>query len=180
LAGIHLLDPQSGEYNRPFLTDEMVLISGYGRRQGIVFRRGDSRFEGKTIDELAPMLASDRSCLMVNRNQGSGTRILIDRLLAGARPSGYAIQCSNHNAVAAAVAQCRADWGIAIESVARSNDLGLLPYMDEQYDFVTTKSRLERPAVKAFAELLTDEATRRHLTQLGCRVPPQDPLNRRQ
>ena len=56
---------------------------------------------------------------MVNRNQGSGTRILIDRLLAGARPRGYAVQASNHNAVAAAVAQGRADWGLAIESVAR-------------------------------------------------------------
>jgi len=180
LAGIHLLDSQSGEYNRPFLTDEMVLLSGYGRCQGIVYRRGDPRFEGKTIDEFAAMLASDRSCLMVNRNQGSGTRILIDRLLAGARPSGYAIQASNHNAVSAAVAQGRADWGIAIESVALSNDLGFLPYRDEQYDFVTTKSRLERPAVKAFAELLTDEAMRRHLTQLGFGVLPQNPLNRRQ
>lgn len=180
LAGIHLFDSQSGEYNRPFLTDEMVLLRGYGRCQGIVYRRDDPRFEGKTIDELAPMLSCDKSCLMVNRNQGSGTRILIDGLLAGARPSGYAIQASNHNAVAAAVAQSRADWGVAIESVARSNDLGFLPYKDEQYDFVTTKSHLERPAVKAFAELLTDEPTRRHLTQLGFRVLPQDPLDRRQ
>lgn len=180
LAGIHLLDSQSGEYNRPFLTDEMVLIRGYGRCQGIVYRRGDPRFERKAIDELTPMLMTDSSCLMVNRNQGSGTRILIDRLLAGARPSGYAIQASNHNAVAAAVVQSRADWGVAIESVARSNNLGFLSYRDEQYDFVTTKSRLERPAVKAFAELLTDEATRRHLTQLGFCVPPQEPLERRQ
>ena len=52
LAGIHLLDSQTGEYNRPFLTDEMVLLPGYGRCQGIVFRRGDSRFEGRTIDEI--------------------------------------------------------------------------------------------------------------------------------
>ena len=90
---------------------------------------------------------------MVNRNQGSGTRILIDRLLAGARPRGYAVQASNHNAVAAAVAQGRADWGLAIESVARSNDLGFLPYQDEQYDFVIPKARRERPAVKAFVEV---------------------------
>ncbi len=180
LAGIHLFDPQSGEYNRPFLTGEMVLIRGYGRSQGIVYRRGDLRFEQKTIDEIAPMLTVDSSCLMVNRNHGSGTRILIDGLLAGARPNGYAIQASNHNAVAAAVAQGRADWGLAIQSVARSNDLGFLPYKDEQYDIVTTKSRLGRPAVKAFLELLTDEATRWHLAQLGFCVPPQDPLDRRQ
>src|SRR5262245_36686112 len=47
LAGIHLLDPQTGEYNRPFLTDEILLVKGYGRCQGIAFRRGDSRFEGR-------------------------------------------------------------------------------------------------------------------------------------
>ena len=51
---------------------------------------------------------------MVNRNPGSGTRILIDRLLGGARPAGYAVQPKSHNAVAAAVAQGRADWGVAI------------------------------------------------------------------
>lgn len=180
LAGIHLFDSQSGEYNEPFLTAEMVLLRGYGRCQGIVYRRGDPRFDRKTINELVPMLLSDTTCVMVNRNQGSGTRILIDRLLAGARPSGYAIQASNHNAVAAAVAQGRADWGVAIESVAHSNDLGFLPYKDEQFDFVTTKWRLERPPVKAFVELLIDEATRRHLSQLGFRIPSQDPPDRRQ
>ena len=98
---------------------------------------------------------------MVNRNQGSGTRILIDRLLAGARPRGYAVQATNHNAVAAAVAQGRADWGLAIESVASANDLGFLPYKDEHYDFVIPKARQERPAVKAFVELLAEQSTRR-------------------
>ena len=107
-------------------------------------------------------------CMMVNRNQGSGTRILIDQLLAGARPSGYAIQPTTHNAVAAAVAQGRADWGLAIESVARANDLGFLPYKDERYDIVIPKSRRERPAVKAFVELLAERSTREHLAQLGC------------
>jgi putative molybdopterin biosynthesis protein len=167
LAGIHLMDPQTGEYNRPFLTDEMVLVEGYGRCQGIVYRRGDERFEGKSIDKLMPTLTNDASCVMVNRNQGSGTRILIDRLLAGARPSGYGVQPSNHNAVAAAVAQGRADWGLAIESVARANDLGFLPYQDERYDFVVPKSRRERPAVKAFVELLGEESTKQQLVKLG-------------
>ncbi|MEX0611780.1 MAG: substrate-binding domain-containing protein [Pirellulales bacterium] len=167
LAGVHLMDPQTGEYNRPFLTDDMVLLEGYGRRQGIVYRRGDTRFEGRSIDELMPTLIGDNHCVMVNRNQGSGTRILIDRLLAGARPSGYAIQPSNHNAVAAAVAQGRADWGLAIESVARANDLGFLPYKDERYDFVIPKARRERPAVRAFVELLAERPTREHLDRLG-------------
>jgi putative molybdopterin biosynthesis protein len=167
LAGIHLLDPKTGEYNRPFLSDDLRLVEGYGRRQGIVYRRGDVRFEGQTIAEIIEIVKSDVHCAMVNRNQGSGTRILIDQLLAGAKPSGYAIQASNHNAVAAAVAQGRADWGMAIASVAESNELGFIPYKDEQYDFVVPRSRLERAAVRAFIELLSDDATRRRLTDLG-------------
>ena len=57
---------------------------------------------------------------MVNRNQGSGTRALIDRLLEGARPAGYAVQPRNHNAVAAAVSQGRADWGVTLDTIARN------------------------------------------------------------
>ena len=61
---------------------------------------------------------------MVNRNAGAGTRVLIDQLLAGARPPGYSNQPRSHNAVAAAVAQGRADWGVAIVRVARLYGLG--------------------------------------------------------
>ncbi|MEX2172384.1 MAG: molybdopterin biosynthesis protein [Pirellulales bacterium] len=170
IAGVHLLDPQTGQYNRPFLSKELELVEGYGRVQGIVFRRGDARFQNRSMEEIIVTVASDLSCVMVNRNQGSGTRILIDRLLAGARPSGYAVQASNHNAVAAAVAQGRADWGLAIESVARANDLGFFPYQDEQYDFVVSVARRKRAAVKAFVELLGEEATRRRLGELGFQI----------
>ena len=104
---------------------------------------------------------------MINRNQGSGTRILIDELLSGARPRGYAVQATTHNAVAAAVAQGRADWGLAIESVAHANNLGFLPYKDEQYDFAIPNSRRDRPAVQAFVELLADQSTKYQLSQLG-------------
>ncbi len=64
---------------------------------------------------------------MINRNAGSGTRILIDRLLQGDRPAGYANQAKTHNAVAAAIVQERADWGVAIVTVARQYGLGFLP-----------------------------------------------------
>ena len=50
VAGVHLLDPQTGEYNRPFLTPELDLVPGYGRLQGIVFRHGDPRFEDRTAE----------------------------------------------------------------------------------------------------------------------------------
>ena len=62
IAGIHLLDAQSGEYNRPFLTPALDLIPGYGRLQGIVFRKGDARFEGRTAAEaIAAPLATRRA-----------------------------------------------------------------------------------------------------------------------
>lgn len=167
LAGIHLFDPASGAYNRPFLSDDVELIAGYGRRQGVVFRRDDARFVGRTPGEIVAAAIDDPNCAMVNRNQGSGTRILLDRLLGGARPAGYAVQPSNHHAVAAAVAQGRADWGLAIESVARARGLGFAPYQEERYDFVVPKARKDRPAVQAFAALLGEPAARRKLREMG-------------
>lgn len=152
LAGIHLLDVATGIYNRPFLTDDVVLIPGYGRMQGLVYRRGDARFEDRSMEEAIAAVGDDPACRMVNRNQGSGTRILIDRLLQRRRPAGYAIQARNHNAVVAAIAQGRADWGVAIAAVA--GDLGFLPIAWEQYDFVVPKRRLDRPAVTRFRKLL--------------------------
>src|SRR5215212_8030090 len=89
LAPIHLLDPQTGTYNAAFLSEGLELVGGWRRMQGVVFRPGGTRFEGRdTADAVARALA-DPTCLVVNRNQGAGTRILLDRLLAGARPGGY-------------------------------------------------------------------------------------------
>jgi putative molybdopterin biosynthesis protein len=169
IAGVHLLDPATGEYNRPFLTRQLELIPGYGRLQGIVFRKGDARFEGRTPDEAIKAAIADPSCVMVNRNQGSGTRALIDRLLNGVKPHGYAVQPRTHNAVAAAVVQQRADWGMTLDTIARTAGLGFIPVQNEQYDFVTPKVRAEREAVKAFRTLLDSTATRDALTRLGMR-----------
>ena len=124
---MHLMDPESGEYNRPFLTPALELVPGYRRLQGIVYRKGDARFEGHSAEEAIAMATAAPECLMVNRNAGSGTRILTDRLLNGAKPPGYWSQPKSHNAVAVAVAQKRADWGMAIESVARQYGLGFIP-----------------------------------------------------
>lgn len=185
IAGIHLLDPDTGTYNSPFLTEtgrpvSIDLIDGYGRSQGILFRRGDARFEGRTLEDIVATISNCDSksddvpnavaeCVMVNRNQGSGTRILIDRLLNGARPPGYAVQPTNHNAVAAAIAQHRADWGLAIASVAHANGLGFLSYQEEQYDFLIPKSRRPNPAVLEFIALLNEAATTERLISLGFR-----------
>jgi putative molybdopterin biosynthesis protein len=167
LAGIHLLDPETGEYNRPFVTPALDLIPGYGRLQGIVFRPGDTRFEGRTVAAAIASALDDPSCVMVNRNQGSGTRALIDRLLAGAKPSGYAVQPRNHNAVAAAIVQHRADWGVTLDTIARTAGLGYIPVQHEQYDFVVPKARAERAAVRAFRDALAQPAIREALVRLG-------------
>jgi molybdopterin molybdotransferase/putative molybdopterin biosynthesis protein len=167
LAGIHLLDTKTNEYNRPFLTAGLELITGYGRQQGIVFRRGDARFEGRSAGAAMANALDDPASIMINRNQGSGTRALIDRLLRGARPHGYAVQPRNHNAVAAAVVQGRADWGVTLDHIARSAGLGFLPVQAEQYDFVVPRSRGNRPGVRAFRELLQKASTRADLARLG-------------
>jgi len=105
--------------------------------------------------------------LMVNRNAGSGTRVLIDSLLGGTRPPGYANQPRSHNAVAAAVAQNRADWGVAIAPVARMYGLCFLPIAPEDYDFLLRQERRERAAVRAFLEVLRDKTTQQRIRALG-------------
>ncbi len=169
VAGIHLLDEETGEYNRPFLTNEQELLTGYRRMQGIVFRPGDARFDAKSVHEAVNAALSDPECRMVNRNAGSGTRILIDRLLDGAQPAGYWVQAKSHNAVATAVGQGRADWGLAIETVARQYGLAFIPYKEEHYDFVVPKSRMNRPAVQLFHQLLGEATIRERLKELGFR-----------
>ncbi|MBR1219529.1 molybdopterin biosynthesis protein [Bradyrhizobium sp. U87765 SZCCT0131] len=167
LAPIHLLDEASDSYNTPFLADGLVLVPGWRRMQGVVFRPGDARFEGRTPQAAVASALTDPACLMVNRNQGAGTRILIDRLLGGVRPDGYFNQPRSHNAVAAAVAQHRADWGVTIAPVAKAAGLGFLPLAEEHYDFALVEARRDRPAVQAFLAALAAEPTRQALRDAG-------------
>ena len=167
IAGVHLLDPATGTYNRHLLMEGLTPIPGYGRMQGLVFRPGDARFEGRSLQQSLDAALADASCVMVNRNTGSGTRILVDKLLGAARPAGYGIQTRSHNAVAAAVAQNRADWGIAIDTVARQYGLGFIPLQEERYDFIVPVARSERPAVRAFQAMLADETVRDRLRAAG-------------
>jgi putative molybdopterin biosynthesis protein len=160
VAPIHLLDPQSGVYNEPFLEPGMELLRGYGRQQGVVTRPDETR-------ETAELLA-DPGLRMVNRNRGSGTRVLIDELLGERRPAGHPYEPRSHFAVAAAVAQRRADWGVTIETVAREKGLRFRPLRAERYDFVVPAGRGERPAVRALRRLLAPGgAARSRLVALG-------------
>jgi molybdopterin molybdotransferase/putative molybdopterin biosynthesis protein len=170
LAGIHLLDPISGRYNLPFLPPRVRLLSGYGRMQVIAHREGDLRFLGFKVEEAIANAIDDPECLMVNRNRGSGTRVLIDELLGGRRPPGYAVEPRSHNAVAAAVAQGRADWGVAIDTVVARYNLRSIPVRAERYDFAVPESRWDRPAVVAFREILEDPMNRRQLSDFGFRI----------
>jgi molybdopterin molybdotransferase/putative molybdopterin biosynthesis protein len=169
LAPVHLVDPASGIYNAHLLRPGLALVKGWQRMQGFLHRPGDARFAGGSAEAAIKAALADPECLMVNRNAGAGTRGLIDRLLDGARPPGYSNQPRSHNAVAAAVAQGRADWGIAIESVARLYDLAFLAIAPEDYDFLLVEKRAERPAVKAFLAALRDQFVREEIRALGMR-----------
>lgn len=175
IAGVHLYSAQEGEYNRPFLTPGVGLLHGYQRQQCFVFRSGDPRFEGANLSQAIECAITDRLCQMINRNPGSGTRILIDELLsrctdASAIP-GYRTQPKSHNAVATAVSQGRADWGVTIESVAREYQLATIPIRTEHYDFLVPEARQSSPAVMQFASLLNDPKIIAQLVDQGLLLP---------
>ena len=173
IAGVHLYDPVRLEYNRSFLTPGLTLIEGYARQQCLVFRPGDVRFEGQSLEDAIRQATSDPACCMINRNPGSGTRILIDELLAGsptpANIPGYRVQTKSHNAVAAAVSQGRADWGIAIESVARQYGLGMIPVRVERYDFIVPEAKRSSAVVQEFEAILNSPEVVTRLAELGLR-----------
>jgi putative molybdopterin biosynthesis protein len=171
IAGVHLMNPATDEYNRHLLTETLDLITGYRRRQGVVFRQGDDRFEGRSASDAVSAAIVETGCTMINRNPGSGTRVLIDRLLGNVRPAGYNVQTKSHNAVATAVVQGRADWGVAIDTVASSYGLGFLPIQDEHYDFIIPKSRLNRVPVLEFRKLLGEPAVQASLAKMGFSIP---------
>ncbi|HZR71817.1 molybdopterin biosynthesis protein [Bradyrhizobium sp.] len=169
LAPIHLFDDKTETYNTPFLSEGLELVPGWRRMQGIVFKKDDKRFEGLSAEHAVRAAVADPAIIMVNRNQGAGTRILIDRLLGGARPDGYWNQPRSHNAVAAAVTQGRADWGMTIAPVARASNLGFIPFAEEHYDFALVAARKNRPAVRAFLDALASDDARAALDKAGFR-----------
>jgi putative molybdopterin biosynthesis protein len=183
VAGVHLLDPDSGVYNRAArerLGPDGVLIKGYVRRQGIYYRKDDFPTGPPTLGNLA----GDAGLRMLNRTRGAGTRVLLDLLLEelarerGVSPeelrtgiAGYEVETRSHNAVAAAVASGRADWGLGIEAVAAAYDLGFAPLRDEEYDFLSLRDRLQREPVRAFLEVLRSPGFREALARMPGFVP---------
>jgi putative molybdopterin biosynthesis protein len=123
--------------------------------------------------------------VLINRNRGSGTRILFDMCLRTCAQSqsisfdklteslrGYDTEARSHNAVAASIALRKADWGLAIDTVAHDYHLAFTFMQDEHYDFVIPVDKLTQPALQRFLELLRRDSVRAGLTRLGFQVPP--------
>lgn len=137
LACIHLFDSKSGEYNTPFLQPGELLLPGYDRIQGLVYKKNDSRFSANsTLEEFLAIVKGRPELLLANRNGGSGTRFLLDSFLSGFRPNGYFNELKSHHAVAQSIVQGRADWGMAVEWFADNAGLAFIPVKAEQFDFV--------------------------------------------
>lgn len=171
LAGIHLLDEATGSYNesaiKQYLSNEdIVLIKGVGRIQGFMYRK-DSKYQ---FDKLEDLL--NRNIVFVNRQKGSGTRILLDYLLrkSGLEPmkiQGYEQEEYTHIAVATQVQTGNADVGLGVYSAASAAKLEFSPIKEERYDFITHRKNLELSSVKAFVNILQSIEFRERLLELG-------------
>mgnify|MGYP001046541404 CR=1 FL=1 len=166
IAGVHLREEKTREYNTPFIASfglekSAVLIRGYNREQGLIVRHGNPN-NIRGLEDL-----TREGVRFINRNRGSGTRLLIDRHLAELAKSqgtnldtlskkidGYSYEAKSHSAVAAAIKNQRADVGFGIKTVAAISGLDFIKLDDEKYDFLVTKARLGKASVKAFTELI--------------------------
>jgi molybdate-binding protein/predicted nucleic acid-binding protein len=170
LAGAHLLDEETGDYNvahiQRLLTPgglRVVLFGFVTRTQGLLIRRNNP----KGIGGLADLVRNDVT--FVNRQRGAGTRVLLDHHLAhaglaGADIAGYEREESSHLGVATAVASGRADCGLGIQASAQGQDLDFVPLFVERYDLVVPTEHVEGRLLAPFLAML--------------RRPPDDFLRR--
>lgn len=166
LAGIHLLDENSGDYNTPFikrfdLENKIILVRGYVREQGFMTRKDSTKKVNNFSDLLNPEIS------FINRNRGSGTRILIDMCLGYVakkknkplqelvkKINGYDLEAKSHSAVASAVSQGKVDVGFGIRTVAEQNGLDFGSHSFERFDFAINKNRLNKESIQVFLEIL--------------------------
>jgi putative molybdopterin biosynthesis protein len=178
VAGTHLLDEETGEYNRPYVArlfppGEVALVHLAKRTQGLILPAGNPL----GIRDLADVMeigrgAPGRRPRFVNRQRGSGTRMLLDHQLrlSGREPSeidGYDRELYTHLAVAAAVASGGADVGLGIQAAARVLELDFVPIVDEQYDLAIRADAYDLPAVRALLALVAGARFRTAARQLG-------------
>ncbi|MEM0101212.1 MAG: substrate-binding domain-containing protein, partial [Candidatus Methanomethyliaceae archaeon] len=162
IAGIHLLDPKTMKYNEPYIIEAGIpkenLIKGYKRLQGLIIRKGNP----KNINGIEDIIRED--IVFVNRNRGSGTRILTDYMIRKMceekklefqkiinKIRGYRWEAKTHSAVAAAISQGRADVGVGIMLSAIQYGLDFIPWCYEEYDFLVNQ---DNEYVNKFLECL--------------------------
>ncbi len=171
LAGCHLLDEETGEYNAPFVRRYLegrpaVLINLAHRVQGLMVKPGNPR----SITALGDLSRDDVA--FVNRQRGSGTRMLLDHLLKGegippATIRGYEREEYTHLAVAANVAGGRADVGVGVLSAARAMGLDFVELGTEQYDLVIPTEFYGSDLLAPLLNLVRTADFRRQIDALG-------------
>jgi molybdate-binding protein/DNA-binding XRE family transcriptional regulator len=171
IAGTHLEDPETGEFNLPFIRREFpggnfTVVTFAGWEEGFVTAAGNPRKIRKAED------LAKKSVRFVNREAGSGSRALLDSLLvAAALPSkkvaGYDHVAYGHLAAAYSVLSAEADCCLATRSAAQTFGLDFVPLKSERYDFVMRRESLEIPAVQVFLDVLQRASLRRKLEVLA-------------
>ena len=171
LAGTHLLDEESGEYNVSYVrryvpNEDIVLVTLVHRVQGLIVAPGNP----KTIESLDDLTRGD--VRFVNRQRGSGTRVLLDYLLrhsgiAPERVAGYEREEFTHLAVAAAVAGGVADVGAGVLSAARALGMDFVPLSTERYDLAIPKQYHNSPLLEPLLSLIRSDDFKRKVDALG-------------
>jgi putative molybdopterin biosynthesis protein len=171
IAGSHLEDPKTGEFNLPYVRkefpDEEIIVITFARwEEGLVVAPGNPK-SVRTPEDL-----SRRAVRFVNREPGSGSRALLDKLLekagiAAGKVQGYDRVAFGHLAAAYCVASGEADSCMATRSAAQTFGLEFIPLNSERYDLVMRKRTSDLPAVKAFLDVLQRATLRRKLEVLA-------------
>jgi molybdate-binding protein/DNA-binding transcriptional regulator YhcF (GntR family) len=171
VAGCHLLDEETGEYNLPFVRrvlpgEEVLLVNLVHRQQGLMMAKGNP----KGIKGLEDLTRSDVT--LVNRQKGAGTRVLLDLRMKELAIQldavrGYAHEVETHTAVAAAIAGGAADLGLGILSAARALDLDFVPLARERYDLVIPVAHFDTEEVKLLLAALRSESFKGVVCEMG-------------
>lgn len=171
LAGIHLLDVDSGQYNVPFVKhlmpeEPVVLVNLAQREQGLMLASGNP----KNLRGLSDL--TRKGVRLINRQRGAGTRLLLHHRLRAARIdpcaiSGYEHEAPTHNAVAAAIAAHTADVGPGIRAVAETWGLDFIPLGQERYDLAIRRPIFDSTRLRPLLEVLHAPSFRRQAAALS-------------
>ncbi len=171
IAPIHLLDGETGSYNTEYVKKylrniKVSLIKGVKRLQGLMVKRGNP----KNINSIEDLIRED--IVFVNRQKGSGTRILLDFKLNKlgidtASIRGYEREMTTHMTVASAVLSETAHVGLGIKSSAKAMGLDFIPIGEEEYDFIIPSEFMNDERIKGFIEILKSDEFSNKLKELG-------------